>query len=375
MRVRARIAPVRPLEVHSCIHPDFQRARCARRRSDVLPGVFLLAFAATAILVAAVHRYALRRRVLDVPTERSSHAAPTPRGGGLGIAVTIAVAVAALASTAAIAVRDAAGLLGGLVLVATIGWLDDHRPIGPGVRAVVQVIAVAWALAMIGVPEALDAGVARVPLGPSAPLVYAIAVVWLINLYNFMDGTDGIAATEGLAVALAAALLFAHAGAPGWAYAAAAIGGACAGFLPWNWAPAKIFMGDVGSYALGFAFGALALIGERDGSVPALVWAVLLAAFAWDATFTLLARIRAGERWYAPHKRHAYQRCVQLGHGHAAVALGVLALNLLVCWPLAWTAWRWPAARPWAVIASALIMLVIWLALQRRHRLRCGAPT
>lgn len=358
-----------------CIRLDPGRAWRAPRVPEVLPGAFLLAFAATAVMVAAVRRYSLRHRVLDLPSARSSHAAPTPRGGGLGIAVTIAVAIGALASSATIAVRDAAGVLGGLALVATIGWLDDHRSIRPAARAVVQVIAVAWMLALIGAPDTLDAGVARIPLGPAAPFLYGLALVWLINLYNFMDGTDGIAATEGLAVALAAALLFAHGGADGWAYAAAAIAGACAGFLPWNWAPAKIFMGDVGSYTLGFVFGMLAVVGERDGTVPALVWVALLAAFAWDATFTLLARIRAGERWYAPHKCHAYQRCVQLGHGHATVALGVLVLNLAVCWPLAWAAWRWPAARPWAVIASALIMLAVWLTVQRCHRRQARTPT
>lgn len=334
--------------------------------------VFLVCFVLSAALVALVRRCALRAAWLDVPNERSSHTVPTPRGGGLGIAATVLGALALLAASGRIDAGAAIGAGGGAALLCAIGWLDDRRSLAVRWRALAQVVAALWILAWMGAPARIEAGPLSVEWAWLAALLAALAFVWLVNLYNFMDGTDGIAAVQGLSAALAGAWLLARGGEPAWALLALALAGACAGFLLWNRPPARIFMGDSGSYFVGFTFGALALAGERSGAVPALVWLVLLAVFAADATFTLLARLRAGAPAAAAHRDHAYQRCVQLGRSHGQVALAVLALNLGLCWPLAWYAWRRPQALPWVAAVTALIMFAMWWLVQKSSRRAAG---
>ncbi|MCC7410746.1 MAG: glycosyltransferase family 4 protein [Gammaproteobacteria bacterium] len=331
---------------------------------------FVLSCAASGILVGIVRRDALRRRILDRPGERSLHVAPMPRGGGLGIALVVLPALAWLAATGAVLPGDAVGLGGGTVLVAGIGWIDDHRSVAAPLRALAQLLAALWVVAWIGAPVSIDAGIGAVPVGAFGAVLAVAAVVWLVNLYNFMDGIDGLAGSQGLLAAAAAAVLFAVAGETGWAVFCAVLAGACAGFLPWNWSPARIFMGDVGAYLLGFTFAALALIGERSGALPILAWIVLLGVFVWDATLTLAMRVRAGESWHTAHKSHAYQRYVLLGHGHARTTLAVIGLNVLLAWPLAGIGCSRRSLLPWALAASALIMLLLWRWVQHEYHER-----
>ncbi|MFT3896159.1 MAG: glycosyltransferase family 4 protein [Thermomonas sp.] len=264
-------------------------------------------------------RYALQRKLIDQPGERRSHLVATPRGGGIAIAASASLALAWLASTDAIPM-PIAGLVGvGLLLVSGIGWVDDHRPLSPWSRLGVQ--AVAAALVAIAL---LLAG--HQPL--SAAFGFAVVMV-LVNVWNFMDGIDGLAASQALLVAACWALL----AWPGpWAWMLVALVAACLGFLPFNLPPARIFLGDVGSGALGYLL-AVGLLWLPAGEPhwPWLAW-LPLSAFLVDAALTLLVRMLRGERWWAPHMQHAYQRwSARLGrHGTVSMAYALWTVSAVV---------------------------------------------
>jgi Fuc2NAc and GlcNAc transferase len=293
---------------------------------------FLAAAALTVIGTGVVRRYALARSILDVPNDRSSHSVPTPRGGGLAIALVLLGGAALALAAHLIDVRLGVAFLGGGAVIAAIGWLDDHAGVPAPCRAAAHLVAAMWCIAWLGGVPTLAVGMRIYTLGIAGSVIAVLAMVWCINFYNFMDGIDGIAALNGLVVAGAGALLLHRTGHAPVALLSTLVAGACAGFLPWNWPPARIFMGDVGSGLLGFAFAFLAIASERGGGPPASIWLLLLGVFIVDATLTLARRVLHGDRWYDAHRRHAYQRLVQAGRSHLAVTASVALLDLgLAC--------------------------------------------
>lgn len=334
----------------------------------VLPWLFAGAAALGSLaLTGLVRRYALARALLDVPNARSSHTVPTPRGGGIAIAGVVLGGALLLALVGALPGRVATALVGGGALVAWIGWRDDRRHVPAPLRAAAHAAAALWAVAWLGGLPTISLGAATVPLGGAGWAVAVVGVVWCVNLYNFMDGIDGIAGTEALttAGAMGAVLLAAGHGALG--TVALLVAGAAAGFLYWNWAPARIFMGDAGSGFLGYVLAVLALAAENAGAVPAIaLLTALLAVFVVDATLTLLRRMARGERWSQAHRSHAYQRAVQSGLSHTQVTLTVLAANVL----FAVLAWRVVAdgSRVGSTLAAAVGVAVALYALAERRK-------
>jgi glycosyltransferase WbpL len=309
--------------------------------------------------------YARRSELLDFPNERSSHDTPTPRGGGIGMVVAWLAALTVLAASDLIPLRWAVAWIGGGTLVAAVGWQDDHRGVHPAVRLLVQGTGACWAVLWIGGLPDLDLGPIRLSLGTAGAPLAVLGIVWLTNLYNFMDGIDGLAASQAAGTSVVAGLLAWTAGAPGLAMTCLSLAAVSAGFLLWNWPPARIFMGDVGSGWLGFSFGVLALAGERSATVPIVVWIVLLSVFVWDATYTLLARVARRERWYNSHRAHAYQRAVQGGISHRGVTVSVLVLNCFWFWPAAWVAARDAVLMPAVLVGTALSGAVLWGGIRR----------
>jgi Fuc2NAc and GlcNAc transferase len=312
-----------------------------------------------------VRRYAISQSLVDIPNDRSSHSTPTPRGGGLAI-VAVVFAGVALQTVIGGLDRDVGiGVLGGGGLIALVGWIDDRSDLRARWRAMAQFAAAIWFVSWVGAPQSLWLGTWSLPLSVAAPVLAVVSLVWLINLFNFMDGIDGIAGGEAVSVGAAGGVLLLASGASGLASTAFLVAAASMGFLVWNWAPARIFMGDVGSGFLGFMLGALAIAADRSGAVPLLVWLLLMGVFVFDATVTLLRRLRR-ERVYEAHRRHAYQRAVAAGLSHRTVALGVLGLNgALVI--LAAVAWTWSAAAPLAVLAAAALLTSAYVLVER-HR-------
>lgn len=315
---------------------------------------FLGAALGSWLLTGAVRRYALRSDLLDVPNERSLHRTPTPRGGGLAIAlVTLAgLTVAALLSRIPAQVGWALGVGG--ALVAAVGWLEDRRGVSARLRAAVHLVAAGWAAYWIWGELSL------------AAVAGVVCIIWAINLYNFMDGIDGLAGAEAGSVGIIAGALFLMAGRDDLAVVAFLVAAAATGFLGWNWPPARIFMGDVGSGFLGFTFGALALIADRSAALPVALGLLAAGVFAFDATITLLRRMARGERWREAHRSHAYQRLVQAGSTHAEVTSGVLLVNL-VLGLLAWLAQSGRLSVAAAVLAGIVVLTVLYFAIERRR--------
>ncbi|HEX6965394.1 MAG TPA: glycosyltransferase family 4 protein [Gemmatimonadaceae bacterium] len=307
------------------------------------------------VLTGWVRRYALARSIIDVPNHRSSHTVATPRGGGMAIVLCYVAGIVALWVLGLLPLHIAMALLGA-VAIALVGWRDDHGELSPLVRLIVQLAASVWAVAWLHGFPVISLGHSTAHVGLWGSALAVLALVWLTNLYNFMDGIDGIAGSEAVLVGSAIAVILWRAGAPGLAIASAVLAAAALGFLFWNWPPARIFMGDVGSGTVGFAFGTIALSAQRTAAVPALILLLPLGVFIGDATFTVVRRALRRERLYAAHRSHIYQQLVQLGWEHERVTTAVSVLTLGVS-ALAGIALLYPALAA-ASILGAIVLLV-----------------
>lgn len=323
------------------------------------PLIFAGVFAASYLLTRAMLAYCLRVRMIDIPNERSSHTSPTPRGGGIAIALSSLGAILIGVMMRQVPYRLGLAMLVAGVFVAGVGFWDDHRSLHPGARLACQSAAACLMVWALGTPQSFGVGFFKIPpVGLTALSV--LAVVWLINLTNFMDGIDGLAAAECVFVTLARGLLLYFSGEHTLLYPCLALAAAALGFLLLNWSPAKIFMGDAGSGYLGAAYGALLLADTVHEPLHLWVWLILLGAFLADSTVTLLRRMVACKRVWEPHRTHAYQH---LSHacGHARTARVYLAVNLLWLGPLALCASLRPQAGPASfLVAMAPLVLGAW---------------
>lgn len=294
----------------------------------------------SALLTGVIRRSAVHLRLLDQPSARSAHHSPIPRGGGAAIVVVFGVYGACLYVTGAMTLTTALMLVG-TAPVAMAGLIDDLRTLDFRWRIVVQLAAAYWIVCWLDEwPMLPMPGVAFDP-GMLWWLLLPLALVWLGNLYNFMDGIDGLAATQGCFVLLASlALQWQTAGIAN--LLAAGLLASTAGFLVWNLPPARIFLGDVGSTWLGFALGVLALLAITDGTLSVWSWLLLMGVFIVDATVTLLARMLRGCRWHEAHSSHAYQHLARRWASHGRVVAAIMAINLLWLLPLAWLAQSFP---------------------------------
>lgn len=328
----------------------------------------LLAWAGTRLVI----RHALRLGLVHAPNQRSFHSETVPHGGGLGLVCAFGIALLLTLATGQVDPGLGYLLLGGGGLLATVGLWDDIRPLRARTRLAIQGLT-ALTTACLLLPTASPW------LWLSGCALATLAMVWWINLYNFMDGIDGLAALECLCLCGSALLLLhasggAHSGVElTYALLAAAAGG----FLLLNWPPARVFMGDVGSIFLGYALALLALVSILEGQLPLLAWLVLGGVFWVDATLTLLRRMLSGEAWHQAHRSHAYQRyaasfCRRYeargdspvearARAHRTTILVVFFLNFLWLLPLAWLVIMMPGwAALWLLVAWApLVVLVI----------------
>lgn len=310
-------------------------------------------FMLSLVLTVCVRRYALAH-LLDVPNDRSSHVTPAPTGGGLGIVVAFLASLLLIGWLGWISHQISYVLLAGIP-VAAIGFWDDHQPVSARWRIVVHlIVAVAAVLLLQGFPDVL-LGDFSLRLGFFGYVVGAGFLVWSLNLFNFMDGIDGIAASEAIFV-LAGLMLLNDSVSPELSGVLLLLMVACCGFLLLNWPAAKIFMGDIGSGYLGFALGALILLSALEKPVLLFSGLILYAVFVVDATVTLLTRYKRGRPWYAAHCSHAYQHLARQ-YGHLRVVLGIWLVNL--CWllPLAFLAFFF-RSNAWAILLLAYLPLV-----------------
>lgn len=322
----------------------------------------LCAAVMSGLLTGLMRRYALRARLLDMRNERSSHSAPVPRGGGVAIVAASCGGLLGLSVVGLVPRIEVLVTVGSASLIAITGFIDDRRGLEARTRFAVHLLA---ALLLLGFGPPLPAmGWTWVDALPAMRFVLVtIGLVWLLNLYNFMDGIDGLAASQAVCASIGLVVVAVVAGKSGHAvWFAALLAGSSLGFLYWNWSPARIFMGDAGSGFLGFALGALALAAMRESGLTVHVPLILLAAFITDATYTLARRVLRGSRWYQAHRSHAYQRLARRAGSHRPVAIGVLLVNLAWLLPLSLLAALRPGHAGLALAAAylPLLGLVAW---------------
>jgi Fuc2NAc and GlcNAc transferase len=291
------------------------------------------------------------------PNERSSHTRPTPRGGGAAIAFAIVLSGTVLAMTGAPTLWIANGLT---LCIGLLGFVDDLMDLSPALRFPIQGAVFTVLIVSAGPLVPIELGMEMQLGGWALSALLIVVGLWWLNLFNFMDGIDGIAAAHTILVLLGAALIWALSDASAWhAHAfwlAVASSAATAGFLIRNWPPARVFMGDAGSNALALAIFAIALTTVETGALGYPAWLILPSAFVADATVTVTRRTIRGERPWRAHRRHAYQQLSRLW-GHRRVTLLYCALTALWAIPLALLSQLHPAWA-WALTAIAYVPIL-----------------
>lgn len=288
------------------------------------------ALVCTYFLTYIIRKYAIKKAMIDIPGDRTSHDTPTPRGGGIAFVATWVLLLLGGYFAGIIDQELMVSILPASILIALVGFLDDHYDLSSVLRLVIQIIAAAIFLNSIYNMDGLPSE--NVVIDPNYIRVFLelLAIVWSINLFNFMDGIDALASAEGIYIFFISGIfiLLFTGGVEG--LLAILLAFSIFGFLLWNLPPAKIFMGDTGSYFLGFMVPAFALICERKYGLPLVIWVILYGTFWFDALLTLIRRIIRKEKWYLPHKLHAYQRLHQSGMSHGRVTLIYLYVNMIL---------------------------------------------
>ena len=327
----------------------------------------IIFFILTLLFTGYMRHYALKKNIIDNPNERSSHSVPTPRGGGVAVVCSYLLALTVLIYSQQLTVHIGLTLIAPGFVIALLGFLDDHGHINSMLRLGVHF------LVAIGVVISLG-GFSKVTvfnglqLGFLANIVAVLFLVWLLNLYNFMDGINGIASVEAITTVVSMAILYYVLNTTLnsdilWLLAACVFG-----FLLWNFPKAKIFMGDACSGFLGLTLGILALIALKENLALFCAWIICLGVFVVDATYTLIKRVLSGYKMYDAHRSHSYQILSRKWGGHTPVTLAVAAINLLWLFPIAYMtvtqAWAYPEL---AVLIAYIPLLIVAIKFKAGH--------
>ena len=319
--------------------------------------LFFITISTSLLLTELMRRYSVKKNLLDAPNSRSSHSVATPRGGGLSIVVCFLIVIGFSSSLPSNIVF---ALIGSGALIAVVGFWDDQGHVAARWRLLSHFVAAILILYYLGVLPEFEVLGLVINLSWFGYVVVAFVLVWLLNLFNFMDGIDGIAASEAIFVACSGAYFSWLNGLESLSYISLVLTSSTMGFLILNWPPAKIFMGDVGSGFLGLMLGVIAYANILEGG-SVLVWVVLLGVFLVDSGITLSRRIIRGDKWYEAHCSHAYQHAARKW-GHKRVTVVIIFINL--CWllPLAYAAHLF---EEWGILIACVAFLpLIFLALK-----------
>ena len=321
---------------------------------SALAGVFV----ATYLLSGLLKRHAVALQLIDIPNERSSHSTPVPRGGGVALALVFLLSLALLYSFTFSHSPLSLSLLiaGGLITV--IGFIDDRDHIPVRIRLVAHFSAAFLVVYLIYIHQ--QKGLLTLSAEDWAvTIMLTLCLVWLLNLYNFMDGIDAITGSETLSVSLSAATLswLLLPQDPAWLILLL-LASCVAGFLAWNLPPARLFMGDAGSAFIGIVLGIM-VIHAYQVSIPLFfAWIILLGVYVVDATTTLFRRILSGEKFYQAHRSHAYQHAAIRLSSHGRVSLAIGLINLFWLFPFAAAVALEMISGPLAVALSYLPLIL-----------------
>ena len=334
---------------------------------------FLLGLVCALVMVPAIRRLALRNEILDIPNERSSHTQVIPRGGG--IAITTAMLVGILLSRVFGLMETRSGIISffaGTLLVALISWFDDTKPLSPATRFVFQSISAGLAIIGVGFFSEVDLGsLAILQVGSWIGIVLTFVwIVGLTNAYNFMDGIDGIAGGQAIVAGLGWSAYGWIMSEPFLCMVGLLLASSSLGFLVYNWAPAKIFMGDVGSASIGYVLAVVPLfVPGRDGFAP-LVGFEMVWPFVFDTSFTFVRRLWKGERVWEAHRSHLYQRLVLAGWNHPQVSTLYIVLSVLgvMCALASRTGYISPVTGIFIIVFCAIGLWGLVIAVESRKR-------
>ena len=295
--------------------------------------VFIMAL--SWFLTGLMRRYALRTNLLDIPNERSSHVLPTPRGGGLSFVACFLFSLIILLKQHLISNNEFYIFMGPGVIVALLGFLDDKYHLSAKWRLVGHVMMAALAVYLLSQFSAIPVFYGNIWLINAGRIAAIIYLVWLLNLFNFMDGIDGLAAAEAICICCGGAVLYFLQDNAAMMSLPLLLAVAVFGFLLWNFPPARIFMGDVGSGFLGFVIGILSLQAAMETMLLFWCWLIMLAVFITDASLTLIRRYLGGQPVFEAHRSHAYQQAVSQCGKHWPVTVSIILINLFWLFPVA----------------------------------------
>ncbi|EEP91694.1 MraY family glycosyltransferase [Yersinia kristensenii] len=300
--------------------------------------LLLVFFLASVGLTYLLRRYALKNNIIDKPNSRSSHLVPTPRGGGVAIVVSFLIGIIIFYFQGYFPLLPAVGLVVSGGAIALVGFWDDHGHIAARWRLLAHFSAAAFLLFCLGgFPVLIVSGVV-VNLGILGNLFGLLFLVWMLNLYNFMDGIDGLASAQAVTTSIGALVIYFISGYNVDLSSYLVLGllaSTVLGFLLWNFPPAKIFMGDAGSGFLGLIIGSLAISAGWIETKFFFCWLILLGLFIVDATWTLVRRVISGFKVYEAHRSHGYQILSRRFNGHLPVTLSAITINIIWLFPIA----------------------------------------
>ena len=318
----------------------------------------IIFFILTLLFTGYMRHYALKKNIIDNPNERSSHSIPTPRGGGVAVVCSYLLALAVLIYSQQLEFHTGLTLIIAGFIIALLGFLDDHGHINSMLRLAVHfLVAIGVVFSLGGFSEVTIFN--GFELGFFANIIAVLFLVWLLNLYNFMDGINGIASVEAITTTVSMAVLYLllYTSLNSdilWLLAACVFG-----FLLWNFPKAKIFMGDACSGFLGLILGILALIALKENLALFCAWIICLGVFVVDATYTLIKRVLNGYKMYDAHRSHSYQILSRRWGSHTPVTLIVALINLFWLFPIAYMTVMQQWAYPELTILIAYLPLVI----------------
>jgi Fuc2NAc and GlcNAc transferase len=330
-------------------------------------GTGLLLFLFSVILVWIFYQFAIKRQaLLDIPNARSSHHEVTPRGGGIVFALLWLLILLIGFAFHQFSLREVIVFFPGTFMISLLGYWDDCQDLTVKKRLTIQSLVAILCVTLFGQVPALHLfSQSSIHLSHWGVMLTVLGLIWSTNLYNFMDGLDGMAAVEALFVFGMGGLLFWHAGALNIACLVWALLPLVGGFLVWNWPPkARIFMGDSGSYCLGFLVALFALIGDRWYNIPVAMWVILYGIFWFDATLTLLRRLLRGENLSIAHREHAFHRLQRVGFSHAQMLYGLIVLNTVFSAIVIWALFE-PNCLKWGLRLTLVILLIIYWVIEK----------
>ncbi len=310
-----------------------------------------------------IKKLALDQSILDIPNKRSSHKLSTPKGGGVVFAIVLSVVLLVLSLFRHEQLPFFLVVSIAVISISYLGWLDDRYDISPCARLPLQFGLAGLIIYLFGPFKVIQFGVMSIDATLFLVVVSLFWLVWMINLYNFMDGIDGLATGQAIIAAVTLDLWFIYSGGIEFGLICLVVASIGLGFLVWNWFPARIFLGDVGSTTLGMFFGFCTLVGVNQYNMPTDAFVLLFGVFLGDATFTLMRRLLKGENIAKAHRSHLYQRAVKLGYSHGQVAASVMILCIFMAVMATMVVvglsplWLWYLLGGLALLGSAMVIL------------------